>query len=230
MSPTTPKLYQYAVCPFCKKIEAILKYKKIPYEAVEVHPLNKKEIKFSESYKKVPIYLDQHGNQVNDSTPIMRHIDGEHPNTNVFDETPLEEKWVKWADEVLVRALPPIVYNTLPNSLKAFHYITKEGKFSFFQRYLIKYSGALVMMMVAKKSSKKYNIPDPSGHFTNCLNEWAEALGDGPYLNRENPNGADLAIYGVLRSIHQLPAFHYVEKNPKVSQWYKRLENLVYNS
>jgi len=225
-----PKLYQYAVCPFCKKVEAILKIKNIPYEAVEVHPLNKKEIKFSESYRKVPIYIDEHGNQVNDSTPIMKHIDGEHPSTNIFDDSPNEQKWLKWSDEVLVRSLTPIIYKSLPSSIKAFNYITNVGKFNFFQKALIKYSGALFMTMVAKKKAKQNNIPDPALHFKNCLNEWSEAIGSHPYLGGKNPNGADIAVFGILRSVHQLPAKKYMEEDENVHGWYKRMESLVYDN
>ncbi|XP_077971934.1 prostaglandin E synthase 2-like [Styela clava] len=48
-------LYQYQTCPFCTKVRTFLIYKQIPFEIVEVHPIFKKEIKFSEKYKKVPI-------------------------------------------------------------------------------------------------------------------------------------------------------------------------------
>lgn len=221
----TQKLYQYAVCPFCKKVEAILRYKNIPYEAIEVHPLNKKEISFSKDYKKVPIFINAEGQQVNDSTPIMRHIDNDN---TVFDHSEKEQQWVKWADEVLVRALPPVIYNNFRNSRKAFQYITHVGKFSTSQKMLIKYSGALVMMMIAKKSAKKQNINNPAAHFKNCLCQWAEAL-EGRYLNGQNPNGADIAVFGILRSVDQLPAFQYIKENQKVFDWYKQMEKMIYN-
>lgn len=230
MTQAKPKLYQYAVCPFCKKVEAILKLKKIPYEAIEVHPLNKKEIKFSESYKKVPIYIDEEGRQVNDSTPIMKHIDAQHKGPRIFDESEWETKWLKWSDDVLVRALPPLIYNNYPDSLKAFHYITSEGKFSFFQRYLIKYSGAFVMNMVAKKKAKQYNINDPVRHFKTCLDEWKQALEEQETKQDCPPNGADLAIFGILRSIEELPAFKYLKENEAVASWYERLKNKAYNT
>jgi len=228
MSTTQPKLYQYNVCPFCWKVKAILGYKKIPYEAVEVHPLKKKEIKFSKEYRKVPIYLDRAGKQVNDSTPIMRHIDQEFGDRPVFERNEtaraIEEKWLAWADQTLVRALPPLIYRKLSDSLTAFDYITKEEKFSWFQQRTIKYSGALVMTMVAKKSAKSQGISDPEKHLEKCLVDWEIALGKEEFLGGKKPNGADLAVFGVLKSVETLPAFGLIKKNHKVRDWFYRVD------
>ncbi len=46
-------LYQYDPCPYCNKARAYLDYCKVPYTLVEVNPLTKAEIKFSEKYQKV---------------------------------------------------------------------------------------------------------------------------------------------------------------------------------
>lgn len=225
-----PKMYQYAVCPFCWKVKALLSYKQIPHEVVEVHPLNKKEIKFSKKYKKVPIWVDVDGTQVNDSTPIMRHLDAQFGDP-VFETTPKakeqEDQWLDWADKTLVRALPPLIYRNLPDAVKAFDYITKEGKFSWIQQRTIKYSGALVMTMVAKRSAKSQGIKNPQDHLDRCLEDWAQALGNKEYLGGDQPNGADLAIYGILKSIEEMPAFRFVENNPKVFDWYQRVEGVA---
>ena len=58
-------LYQYQTCPFCCKARAYLDFYDIPYSVVEVNPLFKKEIKFSE-YKKVPFIVSADGVQVNE--------------------------------------------------------------------------------------------------------------------------------------------------------------------
>lgn len=42
----TLSLYQYKICPFCCKTKSILSYLKVPFKAVEVNPLNKKEFKY----------------------------------------------------------------------------------------------------------------------------------------------------------------------------------------
>ena len=48
------KLYQYQNCPFCSKVRAFFQAYDIPFEMIEVHPIFKKEVEFSQ-YKKLPI-------------------------------------------------------------------------------------------------------------------------------------------------------------------------------
>lgn len=49
-------LFQYPTCPFCCKVRAFLDYIKVPYDIVEVDPMLKQQISWSD-YKKVPILL-----------------------------------------------------------------------------------------------------------------------------------------------------------------------------
>lgn len=49
-------LYQFASCPYCNKVRAFLDYYGMNYTIVEVDPLFKKELKFSE-YRKVPVVI-----------------------------------------------------------------------------------------------------------------------------------------------------------------------------
>ncbi|CAN7992895.1 unnamed protein product [Ixodes hexagonus] len=66
-------MFQYQTCPFCCKVRAFLDYYGIPYDVVEVNPVLRQQLKFSE-YKKVPILLVQEGGncwQINDSTVII---------------------------------------------------------------------------------------------------------------------------------------------------------------
>ena len=57
------RLFQYHNCPFCCKVRAFLDYYGIDYEKVEVNPLLKGEIKFSD-YRKVPIVIVDDNQQV----------------------------------------------------------------------------------------------------------------------------------------------------------------------
>lgn len=51
-------LYQYQVCPFCCKLRSFLDFYGIKYHIVEVEPVMRKELKFSD-YRKVPILVQE---------------------------------------------------------------------------------------------------------------------------------------------------------------------------
>ncbi|XP_067003253.1 prostaglandin E synthase 2 [Anabrus simplex] len=67
------KLFQYPTCPFCCKVRAFLDYFGFSYDIIEVNPVMRQQIKWSQ-YKKVPILLVQVDNgylQLNDSSMII---------------------------------------------------------------------------------------------------------------------------------------------------------------
>ena len=64
-------IYQYKICPYCSRPKTFLEYMKVPYEAVEVNPMTKAELKkVSKDHKKVPVmtYKDE---VVGDSVAII---------------------------------------------------------------------------------------------------------------------------------------------------------------
>ncbi|PAV56203.1 hypothetical protein WR25_09519 [Diploscapter pachys] len=67
------RLYQYETCPFCCKVRAFLDYYGFSYEAVEVNPVTRSQIKFSIDYKKVPI-MKCGGFNVTESSLIISQL------------------------------------------------------------------------------------------------------------------------------------------------------------
>ncbi len=222
-----PKLYQYAACPFCNKVRSLLQYKGVDFETIEVHPLNKKEIAFSTEYRAVPIYVDSKGVQVNDSTPIMRHIDEEFPEPRVFSlDEEAESKWLIWSEKY-VKGLPTALYDTLPNALKSFNYITKVGKFNWFEKQTIKFSGAFIMTLVAKKIRTREGIDNPDTFLRQKAAEWVKGLNGKAFMGGDHPNGADLAVFGITKAVAGLRAAVVLDENTLFADWYRRVQNLI---
>lgn len=220
-----PKLYQYEVCPFCWKVRCLLALKGVAYETIEVHPLNKKELEFSE-YKKVPIFVDENGKQINDSNEIMRYIDSHYEGAKFFEVDSAaidkEKQLFQWS-ELYVKSIPPLIYDSFPHALQAFDYITQNTKFSWYQKKLIKYSGAAVMKMVAAKSKQKQNIEDPVQHFKNNMQNWSTTLGGQQFAGGDKPNAVDAAVYGVTLSVSGLPASSLIPSHAKFYEWALRM-------
>lgn len=94
-------LYQYEVCPYCCKVKAFLDYHHVPYSCVEVSPLGKKELSFSD-YKKVPVLLID-GEQLNDSPMIISELAARLPKPKKTLKNEDEERvklWNQWVDEL----------------------------------------------------------------------------------------------------------------------------------
>ncbi len=223
------QLYQYEVCPYCCKVKAVLDYKGIPYEKIEVNPMNQEELKQVEgakTYGKVPVLVD--GKKVVfESNDIIAYLDQKFPDQPVIAKNNAEQKtqkeWMKYADEELVQILPGNIYRSLPEALSSFKYITKVGKFPAWKRYMIALGGATVMTMVAKKGLKKRGITDARKALSESLEKWSHGLKGKNFMGGEKPDVSDLVVYGILNSVHELKVWDFIAQNKKVDTWYNRV-------
>ncbi|XP_050376426.1 uncharacterized protein LOC126793837 [Argentina anserina] len=233
LMPKGVVLYQYEACPFCNKVKAFLDYYDIPYKIVEVNPLSKKEIKFSE-YKKVPILMVD-GEQLVDSSDIIDNLTakilpdrvGERVEVSTANEDDEEKKWRKWVDNHLVHMLSPNIYRNTSEALESFDYITSNGNFSYTEKITVKYAGAAAMYFVSKKLKKKYNITDERASLYEAAETWVDALDGREFLGGSKPNLADLSVFGVLRPIRYLRSGKDMVEHTRIGEWYSRMERAV---
>ena len=219
-------LYQYEVCPFCCRVKAFLDYHGIPYKVVEVNPLTKGELKWSE-YKKVPLVV-YNGEPVPDSIAIVNRIKDDTGLGKQLPTSEEEAKWAQWVADWLVHTLPPNIYRTMGESLESFGYITEHGNFNWWQQASAKYAGAGIMFAISKRLKKRHNIENERQALYDAVNEWLGAVGERKFLaGNSEPGEADLAVFGTLRSIEGLTTFDDVMANTKLSGWYERMTAAV---
>lgn len=226
--PNDVVLYQYEACPFCNKVKAFLDYYDIGYKVVEVNPINKKEIKWSE-YKKVPI-LTVDGEQMVDSSDIINKLFQRIHPEKYLDSVPdgdEERKWLGWVDNHLVHVLSPNIYRSASEAIESFDYITTHGNFSFTERIIAKYGGAAAMYFVSKKLKKRHNITDERAALYGAAETWVDALKGRKFLGGLEPNLADLAVFGVLRPIRHLKSGRDMVEHTGIGEWYSRMEAAV---
>ena len=225
--PNDVVLYQVEACPFCNKVKAFLDYYDIPYKVVEVNPLSKKEIKWSE-YQKVPILMVD-GEQLNDSSVIIDKLGHKILSKIIVDSTSEDEetKWRRWVDNHLVHVLSPNIYRNTSEALESFEYITSNGNFSYLEKFSVKYVGAAAMYFVSKKLKKKYNITDERAALYEAAETWVDALDGREFLGGSKPNLADLAVFGVLKPIRYLRSGKDMVEHTRIGEWYARMESAV---
>ncbi|KAM4616700.1 prostaglandin E synthase 2 isoform 2-T2 [Polymixia lowei] len=142
-----------------------------------------------------------------------------------------EMKWRRWADEWLVHLISPNVYRTSGEALASFDYIVREGKFGSFEGFFAKYVGAAAMYIISKRLKSRHNLQDDVRQdLYKAVNDWVAAIGKKrKFMGGDEPNLADLAVYGVLRVMEGLQAFEDMMQNTKVKYWYRRMEQASLN-
>lgn len=226
------RLYQYEICPFCCKVKAFMDWQRMPYSTIEVNPLSKAEIKFSEKYKKVPIAVID-GEAVNDSSGIMSKLADQAQDGDVKAEladTEIE-KWLQWVDTDLAVLLFPNITRNFGESWDAFRYIGEVPSFGAGTKAANQLVGSLAMWLANGKLKKKYNITDERKQLRETLQTWVDAVGDGPFLRGAKLSVADVAVYGVLSSIRGMPTHKEVlADSAGLATWAERVRAAVGDS
>ena len=233
---------QYSVCPWCNKLRAFLDYHGLPYTVIEVNPMSKEEIKFSE-YKKVPIVVLDGGQQFNDSSEIILRLGelmtasgdtaryspaaiGEGVGEGGADPAKLKEL-SQWASEDLVRSLTCSIYRTPSESMQAMQYIISHEEFSWIQKMFNQYAGASIMYIVSKRMKKKYGIEDERQSVYQACSTWIAAVGDRKFLGGDRPCRVDLEVFGYLRAVQDMDTFADALKNTRLGPWFRAMEEAV---
>ncbi|XP_012720762.1 prostaglandin E synthase 2 [Fundulus heteroclitus] len=142
-----------------------------------------------------------------------------------------EMKWRQWADDWLVHLISPNVYRTTGEALASFDYIVREGKFGTVEGFFAKYVGAAAMFVISKRLKSRHNLQDDVRQdLYKAVNDWVAAIGKNrKFMGGDQPNLADLAVFGVLRVMEGLQAFNDMMENTKVKHWYRRMERATLN-
>ncbi|KAI2661558.1 Prostaglandin E synthase 2 [Labeo rohita] len=137
-----------------------------------------------------------------------------------------EIKWRKWTDEWLVHLISPNVYRTPTEALASFDYIVREGKFGTFEGFFAKYFGAAAMWIISKRLKNRHHMQDDVRQdLYKAVNDWVAAIGKNKkFMGGDQPNLADLAVFGVLRVMEGLQAFDDMIEHTKVKKWYQRMQ------
>ena len=77
------------------------------------------------------------------------------------------------------------------------------------------------MRMVGKSRAKMFDLP-PRENLKFQLDHMSNGI-EGDFFGGEEPNGADYANFGILRSMQGLNGFDIVESHQVVSGWYSRM-------
>ena len=146
----------------------------------------------------------------------------------------LERKWRQWVDSDFVHKLSPNVYRTPSEALAAFHWFDKAGDwvnhFSTWERYLVIYVGAAAMWLIGKRLKYKYGLEQDvrESLYSDCRIWMAQVKKrGGKFHGGDQPDLADLAVFGCLGAIAGCEAFADAIANTNIGEWFSRMKDAV---
>ena len=121
-------------CPFSWKVRGLIEHLGLEVDEVQVNAMRtKKELSFTNGWNKVPVFTDNDGEVVVDSTPIMAYIDEKY-NRGTLSKNHGQERYdsmLEHVDEAWKRATIPILYGSLGAALSTTRRVSKLEKFGF---------------------------------------------------------------------------------------------------
>jgi len=239
-SAVNVQLYQYAICPFCNRVKALLDYTSIPYSTTEVNPLTKAEIKpWKKEHNKVPIATiddapvfesDAIIENLLNQPSVQKALEDRLSDTMTvesFRNGPTVKKWKDFAANDLAVLLYPNMCRTWGESYRAFDYVNHTPSFGVLQRFLIQNLGSFAMYMAASKIKKRRNISDERQALEEILVVLEKELESKSFLSGQKlPDLGDLYVYGTLRAIRGLPVYESLvnQRGGHIVEWCERME------
>ncbi|KAH7719859.1 Protein R11A8.5 [Aphelenchoides avenae] len=142
-----------------------------------------------------------------------------------------EREWREWVDDHFIHLISPNVYRTWNEALETFYYFDQVGdwqkNFPAWERWLAVYVGAAAMYLISKKLKKKHRIDDERVAIFQACEKFVKAKGDRPFLGGNEPNLADLALFGAINSFVGCSAFKEMREQTKIGDWYDAVHKTV---
>lgn len=235
-------MYRYTTCPFCGKVKAFLDYYQIEHTCVEVEPMFKKEIRYSE-YKKVPQLRfnvsGHHGPYLVDSDEIVETL-APLVGAGAQLKDPEVSKWRGWARDSLVRHLVLNINTSLTDAWQGYDYIDQFDTIPGFNKMFLKVMGAPVMYLVAKykttpaliKSGELKEGDDVRNVLHSQVNKFvteglAKTSEKQPFHGGAKPDLADLDVYGVFQSVRGHKVYDDVIASTDIGPWLAKMDEVT---
>ena len=219
-------LHVLQTCPFSWKVRGLVEHLGLDVQEVQVNAMRtKKDLAFTNGWNKVPVFTDDEGEVVVDSTPIMVHIDKKYNNGTLSKHSGDEryDSMLAHIDEAWKRATIPILYGSLGTALSTTRRVSKLEKFGFISRRLYAWAGFPIMWGIIARKRVKKDGRTPKKLWHDLLTEYTSTFEGHSFFGGQEPNLVDFAAFGYMRSISPFKQFKILEEHEQGMKWYNAM-------
>lgn len=142
-----------------------------------------------------------------------------------------EVEWLIWTDQVLVQLIVMNVYRTMQESLETFSYLLTHPSFSYLQQLSGRWTGSVVMRLVARQRKKRYAVDDVRRALYDTLDDFRRSFEESEtpslFFGGTQPDEVDLAVFGILNSTEGCTVEKDILQHSSIGPWLKRMRQAV---
>ncbi len=222
-------LYEFRASPYCGKVRKVLEFKKLPFEAVEVSFLARRQPRELSGQGKVPVIKD--GDRVvADSTAIALYLEERYPEPPILPRdgaararAMLLEDWV---DETFADSAVPAKMLPPGNAERVAKLSTEAQGNPWLLRTLQPFAGMVLRSYIRRRRQQGRTLERIRKDFEGHLDLVEQALAGADFVAGDAPTLPDFAIYGFLSTMDGLEGFEVVPRRPRLWAWYGRMKGL----
>jgi len=221
-------LYQFTLSPYCTKVRWALEWKRLEYDAVEVDPFTRREVRAVSGQKLVPVLKD--GDLViADSTPILDHLETRYPHRPLWPADPVARARHKaledWADEVFTKDLVGFKIFSSDNARRMVVRTAKHHAPSLLTPLQLRL-GPPVVRWLGRTRRRGRSLERMRADYERNLDLLEAMLAENvPYLTGDAPGVFDAAVWGALWTMRGMEGEHLLAARPRLTAWYARMKN-----
>ena len=203
-------LYQLHWSHYVEKVRWALDFKGVAWEAVEVDPFSKREMRHLQCRTTlVPAIHDRTtGAMLGESSNIIEYLERTYPTPSLFagDHTEVR-RWMLWLDSTLGLAARRLAYTQIalenPGYLASLFLPKLQGR-----RVQSRLAGTIIAGVLSRRFRFRHNRGDRVfEQLQECLAFAAERLRSRAYLVGEHFTAADLTLAALMRPVTVVPYF-----------------------
>lgn len=221
--------------PYSLKVRSYLRYKGIPFEWIDRSRKNEALFQKHARVQLIPLVLFSDDDSMQDSTPILERLEGEHPTPSIYPKEPaarfiselLEEFGDEWCNKLMFqyRWGPKEDARSAAWRISASLMPNYPGKA--LRPLLVPFMVRRMVPRMAFAGANKTNAPHLERSWFRTVELLESHLEARSYLFGERPAFGDFGVWGNLNQAYSDPTCgrHLSKNAPAVVRWIKRMDS-----
>jgi len=229
------RLMGISLSPYSLKVRSYLRFKQIPFEWIDRNRKNEALFQKHARVQLIPLVFFSDEDSMQDSTPIIERLEGEHPEPSIHPEEPaarfiselLEEFGDEWCNKLMFQYRWGPKEDARSAARRILKVMMPDLPLRLLRPLLVPFTIRRMVPRMAFAGANETNAPHLEQSWFRTVELLENHLAQRPYLFGGRPAFGDFGIWGNFNQAYSDPTCgrHLREHAPAVVRWLERMDS-----